>query len=115
MAITLGLLPQWVQADGRYVYSAYDANQNLYAGPQSQNGVQWTAQASTSWATATHTFFNPNQSYINPTIIASGATASFNLLSLTYDDINYFLPSQVPVNVPAFLIGVATLAGWTVT
>lgn len=115
MAITLGLLPQWAREDTRYGYSAIDTNQNLYFGPITQNGPQFTSQASGGWATATMTFFDPNRSYLNSQVLASGATASFNLLMLSYDDITYWVPSQVPTKCPAFLAMVATQAGWTVT
>lgn len=114
MAITLGLLPEWAREDTRYTYSAIDANQNLYFGPASQNGANYTAQASGGWATATQIFFDPNRTYVNAAT-PTGATASFNLLMLSYNDIYYWLPSQTPVKVPAFLTGVATQAGWTVT
>ncbi len=114
MAITLGLLPEWAREDTRYTYSGYDANQNLYFGPASNNGANYTTQASTAWATATQIFADPNQSYVSPAV-PTGATASYNLLMLSYQDIFWWVPSQTPVKVPAFLTGVATLAGWTVT
>jgi len=113
MAITLGLLPEWAREDTRYTYSGYDTNNNLYFGPVTNNGVDFTAQASTAWATATQTFNNPNQSM--QTSVPSGATASFNLLQMQYNGLFYWVGSQVPTKVPAFLVTVASMAGWTVT
>jgi hypothetical protein len=104
MACPTVALPQWAQQDGRYATaSAIDNASNLLIWPNTANGTFQTQYVNGS-ANATHTVtFGPNA--------AGAATASINLIEVTYNDVKWWFAPNTPVSIPIYITNILASTG----
>lgn len=107
MAINALYLPEYVQLDGRYETSGYDAN--LVAWPNTKNGTYDLNQKS-GWATAPHTVT------AGPTVPV-GMPNGAALIEIVYQDVHWWMIPNTATTIPDFLTKILQTAnsGFTIT
>ena len=89
MAFPSSHLPEWVLQDGRWAYTGFDSNNNLIAWPINAA----IAASATMTGVATHTVTQGFEA-------SSSGAASFNYLSVVYNDVWYFMMPQTGTAMP---------------
>lgn len=106
MAFPSAHLPEWVLQDGRWAYAGFDDQSNLIVWPINAA----IAASSTMTGVATHTVSQGFEA-------SSAGAASFNYLSIVYNEVWYFMLPKTATALPnpVYQVLAAASQNYTVT